>query len=234
MSTVDQFSFLPGAPVAFAPTSVVRSTPATVERPREQVRLEGISWQTYEQLLHEIGEGATRLTYNRGVLEIAMSPSRRHETTGWFFGGLIRLLCQLQNIQVVAGGATTHRRQDLSKGIEPDACFWIQHEAVMRGVLELDLAVNPPPDIVVEVDFHSSSRNRIEIYHALGVPEVWWYAHGTLQFLARTDAPDYQVVSHSLCFPKLASVRVQQAFLQSSDIGETEAINRLLTDIGVR
>ena len=42
---------------------------------------------------------------------------------------------------------TTFRREDLEKGLEPDQCYYITNEPKIRGKLELDLSVDPPPDL---------------------------------------------------------------------------------------
>ncbi len=43
-----------------------------------RVLLAGVTWSTYEALVADNQSPGTRLTYNRGYLEI-VSPSREHE-----------------------------------------------------------------------------------------------------------------------------------------------------------
>jgi hypothetical protein len=43
----------------------------------------------------------------------------------------------------------------------------------MRGKLQIDLLVDPPPDLAIEIDITSSSLERLKIYAALGVKELW-------------------------------------------------------------
>lgn len=79
-------------------------------------------------------------------------------------------------------GSATWAREDLSQGVEADECFYIQHEEQVRGKDGIDLALDPPPDLVLEIDMTRSSLNRMAIYAALGVPEVWRYDGSALTF----------------------------------------------------
>ncbi|MEM7204057.1 MAG: Uma2 family endonuclease [Planctomycetota bacterium] len=74
---------------------------------------------------------------------------------------------------VEGGGSTTWRREDLDRGLEPDECYWVENEPNVRGRRELDLRVDPPPDLPIEVDVHASSVDRVKIYAALGCRGGW-------------------------------------------------------------
>ena len=77
------------------------------------------------------------------------------------------------DIPIRSGGSTTFKSQILKKGLEPDECYWIANEHLVRGRLDLDLEVDPPPDLAVEVEITRSVLNRMGIYASLRVPEVW-------------------------------------------------------------
>ena len=170
--------------------------------PTDHAVLHGISWETYERLLTELEDRKLRLTYDRGTLEI-ISPSPRHEDVRHRLRRLIEALADALAIQIKGGGSTTWRRLDLERGLEPDECYWVANESSMRGRIDIDLRVDPPPDLVVEVDVHSSSVNRMGIYAALGVPEVWRWKSGTVTVHARRDDRGYDPVERSLAFPML-------------------------------
>ncbi|MEO8892528.1 MAG: Uma2 family endonuclease, partial [Coleofasciculaceae cyanobacterium] len=70
----------------------------------------------------------------------------------------------------------------MKAGKEPDSCYYIQNEAQVRGKIELDFTVDPPPDLALEIDITSSSINQLEIYADLGIPEVWRYDGRTIHF----------------------------------------------------
>ena len=69
----------------------------------------------------------------------------------------------------------TFRREDLQRGVEPDSCFYIRHEALLRDRAQIEPMVDPPPDLVSEVDITSPSLDKFPIYAQMGVPEVWRY-----------------------------------------------------------
>jgi Uma2 family endonuclease len=159
--------------------------PATLQPPFQDHEprnmLHGISWRTYEQMLNDIGEQpGLRMTYDRGSLEI-MTTSSLHEILKKLLGRLIEMLCFQLSIPHKCGGSFTHKREDLLKGIEPDECYWIQNESAVRGKESIDLSIDPPPDLALEIDVTRSWLDRMTIYAALGIPEVWRYNRRTLR-----------------------------------------------------
>jgi Uma2 family endonuclease len=173
--------------------------PARPARSRGLV-LRGIDWKTYSRLVWAFAEHrGVRLTYDRGRLEI-MSPLLVHDGDADFLGQLIVVLTEELGLPRLAGGSTTLRRRKHRKGLEPDRCYWIANEAAIRGKKRLDLRVDPPPDLAIEVDVTSSSLDRMAIYAALGVPEVWRLDGSSLTFQVLA-AGSYTVVTHSRSFP---------------------------------
>src|SRR5882672_4703239 len=171
------------------------------EAPRSIV-LHGVSWQTYETLLREIGEQHIFLTYDRGDLEI-MAPSNFHERYKKVVARLIEILTLELDIPIVSGGNTTFRREDLEKGLEPDECYYVQHEPQMRDKWEVDLSQDPPPDLVLEMDYTHHALDRESIYAALGVPELWRCNGNRLEVLLLGTNGAYQLSTKSLAFPFL-------------------------------
>ena len=124
-------------------------------RAEQRVLLRNISWETYERLLEERGDNsAPRFTYDRGELEI-MSPSPEHEALNRSIALLVEFLAAELGIDVYDLGSTTFRREDLERGFEPDSCFYIENEERVRGKTRKDLSVDPPPDLVIEIDITS-------------------------------------------------------------------------------
>jgi Uma2 family endonuclease len=107
-------------------------------------------------------EPALRLTYDRGTLEIRM-PLDPHETFKKLLGRLIETATEELDLEIRSLGDRTCDREDLARGLEPDQCYYIQHEAQVRGIAQIDLAQFPPPDLAVEVDITSSSLNRLAV-----------------------------------------------------------------------
>jgi len=164
-----------------------------------QVLLHNVPWSTYEVLLSDLDLRGTRLTYDRGNLEI-MSPSREHERLKTLIGRMIETMTVEWNIPISSGGSTTMKSEMKKRGLEPDECYYVANEPRMRGKDDFDINVDPPPDLVVEVDITRSSLDRMDLYAAFGVPEVWRYDGTTLHvaqlqpdgtYAARTQSPSF-------------------------------------------
>jgi Uma2 family endonuclease len=154
---------------------------ATANLPASQSLVLGdVDWQTYTRLLRIFaGRRSPRLTYDRGVLEF-MSPSFEHEIDADLLGRFVVVLTEELGLPIQAGGSTTLRRRRRRRGLEPDRCWWIANEPRVRGKRQIDLRVDPPPDLAIEVDVSRSSLDRMSIYAALAVPEVWRLSGGQL------------------------------------------------------
>ena len=177
---------------------------ATLVPETERLTLYDMSWEGYEALLMLLGDRPIRVTYNQGVLELRIL-SYRHERYKKILGRLLETLTEELEVPIAGGGSTTFRRQNLERGLEPDECFYIQNEPLVRGKQSIDLRQDPPPDLAIEVDITSSSINRMAIYAALGVPEAWRFDGELLTFHQRSgDA--YRVVEVSPTFPQVRSV----------------------------
>ena len=179
---------------------------AVLHLPEQKVILKGVSWETYERLLAEHEEeSGTRFAYDSGTLEILV-PSPRHEKPNRLLASLVEVLAEEMALNIESLGSTTLKRPDLLKGFEPDSCFYIQHAEAIRDNEEVDLTVDPPPDLVIEIDITSPSLDKFPLYAAVGVPEVWRYdgTHVTMYCLA---GEHYVEVTHSTVLPPLTNER---------------------------
>lgn len=162
--------------------------------------LHNVAWETYQSLRAANPSGYLRMAYDNGELEI-MSPSRQHERISDLLGRMIDQWTLLHGIEVGAGRNTTFSKEFLLKGLEPDNCYWIAHELVMRAKEEVDLSIDPPPDLALEVEITRSSIPKLPIYQSLGVPEVWRWRRETLEVLRMDDAGQYQSQADSSELP---------------------------------
>lgn len=177
----------------------------------------------FESLLAAKGEDSnTLLAYDRGLLEI-MSPSMPHEHTKRLLEDCIKILVDELDLNVKSVGSMTCKREDLERGLEPDSGFYIQNEPLVRSREELDLSQDPPPDLMVEVDFSRSSLNKLPIYEALEVPEVWRYAGGTLT-IRHYQQGQYVQLDYSPTFANLPLIEIPRFLQQSSQIGEAQML----------
>jgi Uma2 family endonuclease len=153
--------------------------------PGQTVVLDGVSWNEFEAILEDLGERrSSRIAYDRGMLEI-MTPLPEHEINKENISDFVKVLLEELDIEFCPLGSTTLKNQTMFKGIEPDSCFYIQNEARVRGKNKLDLTINPPPDLAIEIDL--TNRTHPEIYQSLGVPELWRYERDKLQILLLVD-----------------------------------------------
>ena len=140
--------------------------------PEQRFVLRGVGWEGYETLLALVGDRPIRLTYDRGDVEL-MSPSQDHECFKTRLGRLVETLTMELDIPCEGAGSTTWRKQIEDRGLEPDECYYIANADRVAGRRNLDLTVDPPPDLAIEVEISRSALDRMGIYAALGVPEVW-------------------------------------------------------------
>jgi Uma2 family endonuclease len=172
------------------------------EEPLRQFVLHNISWETFEKILDEIGETHNRVAYDDGDLEF-MTISFGHEHAGIWIGRLIFFLALELKMPLCSCGSTTLKQSLRKKGLEPDECFWITHEKHMRANKEWNALTDPPPDLGVEIDTTSSSLDRLSIYAALKVPEIWHYDGATFKVLILGPNGKYKEKTKSLAFPTL-------------------------------
>lgn len=183
--------------------------------PGQRVLLHDVSWQEFEEILEELGEHrAARIAYDNGTLEI-MTPLPEHEDDKEIIGDLIKALLEELDIEFRSLGSTTFKNQDMVKGIEPDQCFYIQNEAAIRGKKRLDLTVDPPPDLGLEIDI--TSRTHPSVYEALKVPELWRFEKGKLQINVLQEG-NYVKSQESPTFPGLSLTQVIPLYLERSRI----------------
>lgn len=187
----------PDTATVTANTDILLSVPAG-----KSVLLENVGWQTFEKILSQLGDRrAARLAYDRGTLEI-MAPLPEHEYYKEAVGDLVKDLADVLDVDYETLGSTTWKRPDLLAGVEPDNCFYFQHESVIRGKLDFDLTQDPPPDLVLEIDMTSKSLDRMPIYARLGVPEIWRYDKGQIK-IYQLQSEAYVETDTSLAFPKI-------------------------------
>ncbi len=186
--------------------------------PGQCIQLENISWTDFEAIIAELGEHrSTRIAYSEGILEI-MAPLPEHETNKVFIGDFVKILLDEMNVEWISLGSTTFKQQLMAAGIEPDDCFYIQNCVQMVGRQRLDLTIDPPPDLAIEIDV--TSKTQISAYQALKVLEVWCYDRGLNISVLRDGL--YVDVQFSPTFPGLPLREVIPQFIKR---GQTEVMS---------
>ena len=190
--------------------------------PGQRIQLQEVNWNEFEAILDELGDKrACRIAYSDGILEIRM-PLPEHEVDKELIGDMVKILLEELDIDNECFGSTTFKRQDVAKEIEPDQCFYIENHAVMIGKRRVDLTVDPPPDLAIEVDV--TSKTGLDVYLSLGVPELWRFEDGRLRISLLQDE-QYQDVNSSPHFPQFPIVDGVSRFL---DRAQTEGRSQTL------
>jgi Uma2 family endonuclease len=196
----------PASPATVLPTpsaalTASQSPPQSpTSEPIDRYVFRAVDWQTYRAIMDAIGERHVRAAYDGENLEI-MTTSRQHDRCSRILYRLIIALTEELDVPISSAGPTTLDREEVERGIEPDECFYLTNEPRVREKDNLDLSVDPPPDLAVEIDVSRSSLNRLAIYARLGIPEVWRFDGQEVRVYLRTETGDYVESSHSRHFP---------------------------------
>ena len=145
-----------------------------------RLTLYGVPWKTYLELRELPENEHLHMTYSEGTLEM-MSPSRTHERYASLIDRLLQAWTEERGIDIQSCRTMTCKREDLQRGFEPDNCYYIANELLVRQKKDLDFAVDPPPDLAIEIDPGPSGRQKLQIYAKFRVPEVWWFDGHALQ-----------------------------------------------------
>lgn len=188
----------------------------------QRLLLHDVSWPEFEAILAELGEHrAARLAYSQGSLEMRM-PLPEHEVNKELIGDMVKILLEELEIDCECFGSTTFKRETKKSGLEPDQCFYIQNHQAMRGKRRVDLTVDPPPDLAIEIDV--TSKTQLDAYEALQVPELWRYENNQLQINALEDGK-YVNFPSSRIFPELPIVELIAEFVaQSVTLGRSPTL----------
>jgi Uma2 family endonuclease len=199
---------------------------STIDVPGRLV-LDGVRWDTYERLVDDFQDQHVRLAYDRGRLEI-MSPTSRHDWIKRLLARFVDGISRTFKIPIRSLGSATLRRADLDRGIEADEWFYVASEAAVRGVDDIDMDQHPPPDVGIEVDVTSTIDDRLPIYWALGIAEIWVWRHSAIRFLLRHESGEYVDSETSRAFPFLTSAVVMQFLDRRGEMEETALVEAFL------
>jgi Uma2 family endonuclease len=204
------------------PTPTQPQTPLPrVLEPEQRVVLRGINWEGYEAILRAIGDQpAVRLAYLHGDLELA-SPSIDYNIYKTLFGRLIETLTMEFNIPCEGFGSATWKEALAEVGLEPDECYYIANSEKVAGRANIDLTIDPPPDLAIEIEISRSAIHKLEIYASLGVSEVWRFDGETLTVDVLQADRTYQSQSSSPSFPFLSLDRLVDWIKAAEGVSQT-------------
>jgi Uma2 family endonuclease len=203
---------------------------STVSFPAEPaLLLEDVDWKTYTRLLRAFDKRRSlRLIYNRGSLEIT-TLTHEHESYAHLLGRFVVVLTEEFGLPIKGGGSTTFRRRKQRKGLEADESYWIANEPLVRGKDRIDLRIDPPPDLALEIDVTHSSLDRLAIYAALRIPEVWWREGESIVCYLLGQTGNFAVSPTSKAFPGLAPADLVQFLALRTQMDENALVRRFRT-----
>src|SRR5690242_18963575 len=132
-----------------------------------------------------------------------MSPLKSHDWITRLISRFIEAMSLEQRIEIQSIGSTTMTRDLSDLGIEAVESYYISSEPKVRGKMDFEPHVDPPLDLIIEVDVTSSSTSRFPPFAAMKVPEVWRHDTRNLTFFIRSRSGEYRKSSHSKAFPFL-------------------------------
>jgi Uma2 family endonuclease len=180
--------------------ATVTETETFLAHGERRIVIRDVGWEGYETLLKLIGDQPVRVTYDRGDVEL-MAPLARHERNKSRLGRMVEILTEELDIPMIAAASTTLEREDLDQGLEADESFYLNDLARLSNLEDLDLNVDPPPDLAIEIEITRSALNRLGIYGALRVPEIWRFDGKILRILFRQDDGTYREIPQSEALP---------------------------------
>ncbi len=193
-----------------------------VVQPGQQMLLQDISWQQLENILSEMEERrAARISYSNGWLEI-MVPLPEHEKDKELIGDLVKILLDKLEVDFEPFGSTTLKNERMRQAVEPDTSFYIQNQAAVIGKNRIDLTIDPPPDLAMEIDI--TSRSRFDNYAILGVPELWRHTREGLEISLLKEGK-YIKSESSPNFPNIPIIELVNEYVQQClTIGRSQAM----------
>ena len=166
-----------------------------------RISLVNISWELYERLREDQANRHLRKAYDLGDIEL-MSPSLKHEKLRFRFNLFIVAIARVFRFKVRGLASTTWKREGAAKAKEADGCYYFAYFERIRGK-EIDLEIDPPPDLALEVEISRSSIDSLGLYAAIGIPEVWRFDGESLSIHLKTIEGQYSGSTRSLALPFL-------------------------------
>lgn len=200
-----------------------------IESPETRTVLENVRWETFLELAEQRRGSVPRMTYDNGVLEM-MCPKRQHENIGCWIGRIVETFSEVFEIEIQSVASTTFKRKELKKAFEADESYYVQHAEQIRPKEEIDLAVDPPPDLVIEVEITSSAIHKLKLFAAMGIPEVWRHDGDRLEMF-RLHGTQYEGIDSSEALPGLTAATINGVLRRRFDLGETALIREFRQSI---
>lgn len=191
--------------------------------PGTVIRLPG-SWQDYQALSQQLGDRSIpRIKYRPGEI-LLMSPLPIHGRLANVIADVVKVLLDHLECDYEAFTPITMELPEAS-GIEPDYCFYIDNWAAVAGKDRINWAVDPGPDLAIEIDV--TSYTDVNDFLPYRVPEVWIFKKNNL-IIYNLNGDRYSVKTNSRFFPNINVSEIITESLQiTSERNTSTAIRQL-------
>lgn len=192
-----------------------------------------VTWKQYTAFLEAIGDAGCRHCYSNGTLEM-MSPRKDHDWLKRFVGRIVEQIAFEFDINIQCIGSTTITSEAVGRGFQPDEAYYIANESAVRGKEIFEPDVDPPPDLLIEVDLTSSSTSRLPCFAAMRVPEVWRVVDFQVEFLHLGGDSQYSQSEFSHSLPMLKPANVNEALERLHEQTENKVLRDLIAKLRSR
>ena len=200
---------------------VVAGREIVLPEPGGTLTLRGVTWGEYLDINESPDSRGTRMTFDRGRLDIEM-PGYEHETIGDIADKAIFCFARERGMRYVAAGSTRWDGPGSDQSLESDKSYYIGSADSVRGKHDIDLAVDPPPDLAIEIDISRPRPTRRGVHARLGVPELWQWRGGRLVAL-RLEQGRYVEVPQSVALPSFPLDVLADVLSRWPDVDSFEA-----------
>jgi Uma2 family endonuclease len=195
------------------PVSAPAQSPVDPVKGDQRVQFVGIGWAGYEALLKVQGEKSRpQIIYLDGDAYL-VSPSNLHEWVKKRLGQFVVEVASGLKMRFLMAGETTFRRRKNEVGVQPDESFYLANADKVAGKIrkvDIDLSIDPPPDLAIEVVHTHGADEAVEVLRRLRVPEVWVADVDGLRILVRKQNGRYVESKTSLAFLFLSADEIFQ------------------------
>jgi len=196
----------------------------------QRIVIPNLSWEEYVAISDAIIERPNIRTFYCERRLTLLTESRKH---GWYserLGDFVKVLAQGLKMIWEDAGSATFRRRAKRGGVEGDKTFYFgENAAKMKGARDIDLNIQPPPDLAIEVEVSLSADDAVITWGRLGVTEVWRFDPIAMEcsFWSRRMDGTYTEIDRSLAFPMLTPADVIEQMRLADELGAGEWHSRL-------
>jgi Uma2 family endonuclease len=209
---------------------MIMKTPASLGE--DQVVHLRVSWEAYVALASSLADdrNRARLTYDGVSLEI-MSPGRKHELIANLLSAMLNAVTLEWEVPLTNVGSVTFESE--RRGFEADKGYYLGPAIWARDAANIDLTIEPPPDLLVEIDITNRSSDKLELSAELSVRELWWYRNDQLLAFALVDGTfgtiDVSSVIAGLPIAEVAA-RLESGLAKTDIVAFTKSWHQWLRD----